>query len=151
MRRAKIPGLWLLHTSGSLAASMLDFEAFLQPKNEVTYSASCHCGESRFTVTMPSLDTISVVSCNCSICEINGYLNVYPLRKNVVFQSSYDDLGSYTFGNETRTHKFCRHCGTTLLIDFEKAEYEPVKSLLAVNVSSFSGSSLPTEMLARST
>jgi hypothetical protein len=82
---------------------------------------------------MPSLDTISVASCNCSICEINGYLNVYPLRKNVAFQSSYDDLGSYAFGNQTRVHKFCKKCGTSLLIDLEKAEYEPVRPLLAVN------------------
>jgi hypothetical protein len=118
---------------------MPDFEAFLNPKSEVTYPASCHCGKSRFTVTMPSLETITATSCNCSICEINGYLNVYPLRKNVVFQSQYDELGSYAFGPQTRVHKFCKTCGTSLLIDFEKAEYELIRPFFAVNVRSLLG------------
>ena len=68
-------------------SKMPDFQVYVNPKNEVTYPASCHCGKSRFTVTIPSLDTIMVTSCNCSICQINGYLNIHPLRKNVSFQS----------------------------------------------------------------
>jgi hypothetical protein len=134
---------------------MPDFEAFLHPKNEATYPAICHCCKSRFTVPMPSLDTASdtasVMSCNCSICEINGYLNVYLLRKNVIFQSSYDDLGSCVFGNQTRVQKFRKTCGTSLLTDFEKAEYDPVQSLLAVNVCSISWVPLVIEKLTPST
>ena len=83
---------------------------------------------------MPPLETIEVCSCNCSICEKNGYLNVYPLRENVVFQSGYDDLGSYRFGQETRQHLFCKKCGTSLIIDFDKAREEELRKHVAVNV-----------------
>lgn len=113
---------------------MPDFQAFINPRNEVTYPASCHCGKSRFTITIPSLDTITVTSCNCSICQINGYLNVYPLRKNVSFQSPYEELGSYAFASQTLVHKFCRTCGTSLLIDFGRAEEEGMGEHYAVNV-----------------
>ena len=113
---------------------MPDFESFAHSKNEVTYPASCHCGKSRFTVTIPPLDTISITSCNCSICAINGYLNIYPLRKNIAFQSPYEELGSYVFASQTRVHKFCKTCGTSLLVDFENAEDESSKKHNAVNV-----------------
>ena len=113
---------------------MPDFNAYLDPKTETTYQASCHCGKSRFTVTMPPLDTLTVANCNCSICTINGYLNVQPLCKNVVFESSYEDLGSYAFASKTMVHKFCKTCGTSLLIDFGNAEYKPMRKHYAVNV-----------------
>lgn len=114
---------------------MPDFNVFSEPdpSHETTYPASCHCGKSSFTVTMPSLDKIKVVSCNCSICAINGYLNVYPLRKNVIFQSGFDELGSYRFYGQTRAHMFCKTCGTSLLIDFDKMGEELTKHV-AVNV-----------------
>jgi hypothetical protein len=113
---------------------MPNFQVFVNPKNEATYPASCHCGKSRFTITIPSLDTTTVTSCNCSICQINGYLNVYPLRKNVSFQSPYEELGSYAFASQTRVHKFCGTCGTSLLIDFGRAEEEGLREHCAVNV-----------------
>ena len=115
-------------------SKMPDFQAYVNPKNEVTYPASCHCGKSRFTITIPSLDTITVTSCNCSICEINGYLNIQPLRKNVSFQSPYEELGSYSYASQTLVHKFCRTCGTSLLIDFGRAEEEGLREHYAVNV-----------------
>jgi hypothetical protein len=115
-------------------SKMSDLQAFVNPKNEVTYPASCHCGKSRFTITIPSLDTITVTSCNCSICQVNGYLNVYPLCKNVSFESPYEELGSYAFASQTLVHKFCRTCGTSLLIDFGRAEEEGVREHYAVNV-----------------
>jgi hypothetical protein len=113
---------------------MPDFESFANPRSKATYRASCHCGKGRFAVTMPSSDTVRVISCNCSICEINAYLNVYPFRQDVVFESPYEELGSYRFAGHTRVHKFCRACGTSLLIDFDKADEEPLRKHVAVNV-----------------
>jgi len=104
-----------------------------------------HCGKSRFTIKIPSLDTSTVTSCNCSICQINGYLNVYPLRKNVSFQSPYEELGSYAFASQTRVHKFCRTCGTSLLIDFERAEEEGLREHLL----STYRRAIPTTLLVR--
>jgi len=129
---SRIGSLYKLENLNHL--KMPNFQVFVNPKNEATYPASCHCGKSRFTITIPSLDTTTVTSCNCSICQINGYLNVYPLRKNVSFQSPYEELGSYVFASQTRVHKFCRICGTSLLIDFGRAEEESLREHCAVNV-----------------
>ena len=101
---------------------MVDFKVFAEAKDKVTYPCSCHCGKSTFTTKMPSLETIKVASCNCSICAINGYLNVYPLRKDIEWHSGFEELGSYRFASETRAHKFCRTCGTSLIIDFDKVD-----------------------------
>jgi hypothetical protein len=113
---------------------MPDFNAYVHPESEITYHGSCHCGKTRFTVTMPPLDTVTASACNCSICTVNGYLNVHPLRKNVVFASPYDELGSYVFGSKSNVHKFCKTCGTSLLIDLENSVYEPLREHYAVNV-----------------
>ena len=114
---------------------MPDFKAFSEPSNLTTYHGGCHCGKSRFTVTMPVLETVKVTSCNCSICEINGYMNVYPLQKNVVWESGYDELGKYEFGSKTRTHLFCKQCGTSILIDFSKVNHQELRNHCALNVS----------------
>ena len=116
-----------------------DFKVYFGAAEEVTYPACCHCGKIRFMVTMPPLDTLDVVSCNCSICAINGYLNVYPLRTKVVFQSGLDDLASYRYGKETRAHKFCKTCGTSLLIDLDRVAHEGLKKHMVINVGFCSG------------
>ncbi len=112
---------------------MADFKLFAEATNKATYPCSCHCGKSTFTTKMSPLDTIKIASCNCSICAINGYLNVYPLRKDVEWQSGFDELGSYRFAGQTRAHKFCKTCGTSLIIDFDKVD-ESFRQHVALNV-----------------
>lgn len=88
-------------------------------ESELTrYYGNCHCGAVTFTFHIPSLEEHDVVECNCSICTCNGYLVVYPERKQVAFHTGYDDLQQYQFGAKRNTHKFCRVCGSSVLIDF---------------------------------
>jgi hypothetical protein len=101
----------------------------MEPSSEEkkTYAGRCHCGEIKFTVSIPPLETgaTSVMQCNCSICTKKGYLLVYPPAHDVTFQTGEDKLGLYTFGRKIRPHKFCPTCGTSIMIDLSKPSSEP--------------------------
>jgi hypothetical protein len=121
-----------------------------------THAASCHCGAVEFTVTLESpFPKYPVNKCNCSICFQNGYLLVYPCRRDIVFLkgestffsflndlvvtrfSGYDNLGSYAFNTKTKSHMFCKTCGSSIGIDFQRpaqGETDPAKDELAINV-----------------
>jgi hypothetical protein len=52
-----------------------------------THKANCHCGAVRFTVTLKyPFPEYKINKCNCSICTKNGYLLVYPPRKDLVWE-----------------------------------------------------------------
>ena len=86
-----------------------------EPTLELTaYAANCHCGAVRLTVNIPSLTDHKVMSCNCSLCTRNGYLNVYAERKDVIFHSGADNLSTYPIQN-MNAHKFCSTCGSSMI------------------------------------
>ncbi|SLM39920.1 Mss4-like [Lasallia pustulata] len=93
-----------------------------EKSEKVSYEAKCHCGAVTYTVKIPSLAHHPVTLCNCSICSTNGYLLVYPDRKDIDFHSGYDQLKSYSFGRQTADHKFCPTCGSSLLIEIKESE-----------------------------
>jgi hypothetical protein len=85
------------------------------PTKEFTsYDANCHCGAVTFTVKVPSLKDHKVMSCNCSLCTRNGYLMIYPHRKDIIFHSGYDNLTSYLVLSKN-VHKFCKTCGSSVI------------------------------------
>ena len=52
-----------------------------------------------------------------------------------------ENLASYAFKTKTKEHKFCRTCGSSILIDLRRdaeGETDPRRDILAVNVSFFS-------------
>jgi len=110
----------------------------MEPSSEEKkiYAGRCHCGEIKFTVALPPLETgaTSVMQCNCSICTKNGYLLVYPPVSDVTFQTGEEKLSSYTFGSKMRPHKFCPMCGTAIMIDISKSNSESLKSKYALTV-----------------
>ena len=57
-----------------------------QPEHEIWYEANCHCGAIKYAIKLPPLESMEIMSCNCSICTKNGYLNVYTKRKDIVFE-----------------------------------------------------------------
>ncbi|XDG01458.1 hypothetical protein ABKA04_001073 [Annulohypoxylon sp. FPYF3050] len=105
----------------------------------VTYKANCHCGQTRFTVELPDIRSSKVNRCNCSICTRNGYLLVYPKRDDVKFQSGWDELSSYRFGNSLKSHRFCPKCGTSVLIDFSESDRAIEREVVAINIRTFQG------------
>jgi hypothetical protein len=113
---------------------------FYPGKHELsTYHGSCHCGAVQFTFSLPTLSSIPVNECNCSICEINGYLNVYPFRKDFTLDSGEGELSVYRFGPNNKQHKFCKICGTSLMIDFADepmgSPFGDISRYMAINVS----------------
>lgn len=84
------------------------------------YPGSCQCGTVTFTLRIPSFsDNIpeQCWHCNCSICDRNGYLFVYPPQHDVIFHSGYESLSEYTFNTKKKPHKFCETCGSSIFLD----------------------------------
>ena len=133
----------------------------VEPTSEAertTHQAACHCGAVQFAVTLKwPFPKYPVNTCSCSICTQNGYLFVYPCRRDVVFTKGellptihtltsclhvsigYDNLGSHSFNSMKTLHKFCKTCGGSLLADFDRISQgdtdDPARDMIAVNVS----------------
>lgn len=114
-----------------------------------SHEANCHCGAVRWTFSVsPPLDSYPVVSCNCSICQRNGYLLVYPVKENVKLESGAPgSMGSYAFGNEAVSHKFCVQCGSSVFFEVQappaeavaaaKEKGDTLPSIVGMNVGAF--------------
>ncbi|ORY18805.1 Mss4-like protein [Clohesyomyces aquaticus] len=113
---------------------LLDFSS---PEFE-TYHGTCHCGAVQYSATLnPPLPKQKViVQCNCSICSRNGYLLVYPLRKQLHMKSGEDALKTYTYGRAE--HKFCGTCGSSMFVYFDtqatKAELGKIPDIFSLNI-----------------
>ncbi|KAL4889907.1 hypothetical protein BDV59DRAFT_102523 [Aspergillus ambiguus] len=58
-----------------------------------TYTGTCHCAQVKFSFSLPTpIEEQEVHECNCSICQINGYLLVYPKVTDIHFEHSDDDV-----------------------------------------------------------
>ncbi|CZT01551.1 uncharacterized protein RCO7_02131 [Rhynchosporium graminicola] len=110
-------------------------------KERVTHEAQCHCGGVKFTVKMDDpFPTQTVNKCNCTICTQNGYVFVYPPRRDIHFTRGFESLGEDKFNTKLKTHKFCKTCGTSILIDFNgtvPAKRDTDHDILAINVRTF--------------
>ncbi|KAK7715135.1 hypothetical protein SLS64_003832 [Diaporthe eres] len=83
------------------------------------HNANCHCGAVKFTFSIsPPLEEYPVVVCNCSICQRNGYLLVYPIKENLKLEDGSEvAMGSYRFGNKNVKHNFCKECGSSVFFE----------------------------------
>ena len=99
------------------------------PDARLWYEANCHCGTVKYRISLPDLSSHQVNCCNCSVCTKDGYLLVYPKPSEVEWLQGFETLKAYEFGHKRVTHRFCEHCGSSILIDFHDGEK------LGVNVS----------------
>ena len=74
-----------------------------------THKGGCHCGRVRFEVDAPAV--IAATDCNCSICQMSGYLHLFVSTEDFRLLAGEDDLETYTFNTGVAKHRFCRHCG----------------------------------------
>jgi hypothetical protein len=72
-----------------------------------------------------------VIKDNCSICIKNGYLLAFALRQDVRWIRGKDNMSEYRFHLKEKSHKFCSHCGSSMIVDLNDAL---PKDLVAVNV-----------------
>ncbi|KZP15400.1 hypothetical protein FIBSPDRAFT_656739, partial [Athelia psychrophila] len=75
------------------------------------------CKAVTYTTYLKSLFETGVLQCNCSICTINGYVGASAHIPDVVLHSGEDGLVTYTFGSHKAPHKYCRTCGSSILVD----------------------------------
>jgi hypothetical protein len=77
-----------------------------------TYSARCHCGSVRFTLTCEAITTGR--RCNCSICIRKGtVMSAQYLHPSEVEVTGAEHLTIYQFGDRDMNHTFCRTCGVS--------------------------------------
>lgn len=115
--------------------SLLKKEATTNPLPKQPYHASCHCQKIRLKISLPPLESLTINTCNCSICTKNGYLVAYPLEEDVVFVSgSEGQMEEYRFGEKRKPHRFCPRCGTSVLVGFGESGFVEERGLVAVNV-----------------
>lgn len=73
------------------------------------YQGGCHCGAVMFEVEAP--EEVEVENCNCSICQMTGFLHLIVPKRNFRLLSGDGVLETYTFNTGVAQHKFCKICG----------------------------------------
>ncbi len=74
-----------------------------------THKGGCHCGRVKFEVDAPAV--IAATECNCSICQMSGYLHLIVSASDFRLLAGEGHLATYTFNTGAAKHRFCRHCG----------------------------------------
>jgi hypothetical protein len=87
-----------------------------QEGSEVWHHGACHCGGVTFKVLAPRV--LDVVRCNCSICDMSGFLSLIVPASKFELLSGEELLTTYQFKTRQAKHTFCRTCGL-------KAFYRP--------------------------
>lgn len=75
----------------------------------ITHIGKCHCGAVKFEVDAP--EVLNVLECNCSICEMTGFLHLIVPASRFRLTHGKDFLTTYTFNTGIAKHTFCKRCG----------------------------------------
>jgi hypothetical protein len=72
-----------------------------------TYQGACHCGEIKFSLTVPEIKIVT--ECNCSICFRKAYTWVFPPAGGLVFEegNGAERLRAYEFAGRRMEHRVC--------------------------------------------
>mmetsp|Transcript_17290 Transcript_17290/g.67258 ORF Transcript_17290/g.67258 Transcript_17290/m.67258 type:complete len:153 (+) Transcript_17290:39-497(+) len=83
-------------------------------ENPQVWQGGCHCKAVRFDVAARLRgqgELVDILDCNCSICNMKGYLHLQVEKKDFNLLQGKDRLSTYTFGTHTAEHWFCSVCG----------------------------------------
>lgn len=69
----------------------------------------CHCGAVAWEADLP--DEVTAEACNCSLCEMTGYLHVIVPASRFRLLGGEDALSEYRWNTGTARHLSCRTCG----------------------------------------
>ncbi len=72
-------------------------------------AGGCHCGAVRFEASMP--EVIEAQSCNCSICQMTGFVHIIVPKSRFRLLEGQAALTSYRFNTGAADHLFCLVCG----------------------------------------
>ncbi len=73
------------------------------------HKGACHCGAVKFEVQSPN--NVKLIACNCSICNMTGFLHLIVSAENFRLLAGANQLNTYTFNTHTAKHTFCKICG----------------------------------------
>lgn len=73
------------------------------------FKGGCHCGAVRFEVEAKL--PLQVDRCNCSICQLSGYLHLIVPEAKFNLLSDPANLSVYRFNTGIAQHSFCKTCG----------------------------------------
>lgn len=73
------------------------------------HKGSCHCGKVQFEIEADA--DLAATRCNCSICQMSGFLHFFVSHQNFHLIQGEDALTTYTFNTGVAKHTFCRFCG----------------------------------------
>lgn len=73
------------------------------------HKGGCHCGQVTFEIEGPA--DLSAAKCNCSICEMCGFLHFFVSRQNFRLLTGEGEMTTYTFNSGVAQHLFCKTCG----------------------------------------
>lgn len=71
-------------------------------------TGTCHCGATRFEV---SVEPDSVTSCTCSYCSKRGALWAYYTPEQFTLLTPRENMATYLWNSRTCHHHFCPTCG----------------------------------------
>lgn len=77
--------------------------------SEIEHHGRCHCGSVKFYVKAPR--ELSAVRCNCSICQMSGFLHLLVAGNKLGIECGEEFLTAYQFNKNIARHTFCRVCG----------------------------------------
>ncbi|WP_244550863.1 GFA family protein [Bradyrhizobium sp. Rc3b] len=78
-------------------------------QSEIEHCGRCHCGSVKFYVQAPR--ELSAVRCNCSICQMSGFVHLLVPGNKLRIESGEEFLTEYQFNKNIARHTFCRVCG----------------------------------------
>ncbi len=81
----------------------------MKTKTKIWHKGHCHCQAVAFEVSAPS--EAKLTACNCSICDMTGYLHLIVKAEDFRLLTGEDNLTTYTFNTHTAKHTFCKTCG----------------------------------------
>jgi hypothetical protein len=120
----------------------------------VTHRGACHCGRVRIEVDAPT--RIEAIECNCSICNMTGFLHlIVPASRFRLLQGA-ESLTEYTFNTGVAKHRFCKVCGIKVFyiprshpdgIDVNVRCLDPA-TIQSVSISQFDDSNRESETAA---
>lgn len=81
-------------------------------------TGACHCKKVSYEVEIDLSQP--VIECNCSHCQIKGFLLSFVPESSFKLLSGEDNLTEYRFNTETLQHLFCKTCGVEAFARGEK-------------------------------
>lgn len=93
-----------------------------------THAGGCHCKKVRFEV---ETDLETVISCNCSNCQIRGLMLTFVTPARFRLLSGEADLLDYQFNKKVIHHMVCTSCGVE---PFGRGTAPDGTEMVAVNI-----------------